>query len=193
MSFESSIASVLRKDPADKISFKIDGLLDHGLVVVDKKQMEGVAAAIEKKDIDVVVGGAGGFDAAYSSWRTRRLDPGERPLIGKLTVRNVNVVNTSMGKAAVFHESVHALMDVNKHKISNHNDEVVAYLADALYLKAVKHTNLAGGANEMAIYNAAFALVDKHRMLKRPGTKLGAADCDALRSAIKSHPLYSQP
>jgi hypothetical protein len=190
MSLESSVAEVLRNDPAARISFKIDGMMRDRRIEVDKTQMEGVAAAIEHQDVLVTVGDPGGFGAAYSSWRTRRIEPGERRLIGKLTVRNVNVVNSVLGRAAVFHESVHALMDVNNYRVSMHDDEVIAYLADATYLKASNLTNLAGGPQELAIYAAAFALVDRRRLLATPGALLSAADCEDLRSAIRAHPLY---
>jgi len=69
------------------------------------------------------------------------------------------------------------------------DEEVVAYLADALYLRA-NHTSVSGGTLEMAIYKAAFAIVDARNMLTRLGVMLKWADCDALRAAIKAHPAY---
>jgi hypothetical protein len=45
-----------------------------------------------------------------------------------------------MGRASIFHESVHALKDVKGWKVpSMQDEEVVAYLADAIYLRG-KHT-----------------------------------------------------
>jgi hypothetical protein len=49
---------------------------------------------------------------------------------------------------------------------------------------------ISGGALEMAIYNAAFAIVDARNMLTRFGVMLAWTDCDALRAAIKAHPAY---
>jgi hypothetical protein len=55
-----------------------------------------------------------------------------------------------MGRASIFHESVHALKDVKGWKVpSMQDEEVVAYLADAMYLRA-NHTHVSGGALEMA-------------------------------------------
>jgi hypothetical protein len=42
----------------------------------------------------------------------------------------------------------------------------------------------------MAIYDAAFAIVDGRKMLTSVGVMLTWADCDALRAAIKAHPAY---
>jgi len=185
MSLESSIASVLRKDPAGRISFKVDA------VAVNKLQMESVAKAIEGSQIAVVVGGTGSqLGAAYSSWKGRRWNAGETKYIGQIKVGSAAVVNSVMGKAAVFHESVHAMMDVKNIKIPMHDDEVIAYLADAMYLKASKLTNVSGGAQEKAIYAAAFAIIDKHKMLTKSGVALKGSDCSALRDAIKAHPAY---
>lgn len=185
MSLETSCASILRNDPAGRISLQIDA------VIVDKNQMEQVAKAIDKGDIAVEVGNTGSqLGASYSSWKTRRLDPGQKKLIGKITVGSANVVNQVMGKAAVFHESVHALMDVRGIQVSMHNDEVIAYLADAMYLKASNLTSVGGGPQEKAIYNAAFKLIDDRKLLTMRGTKLSWSDCDALRNAIKAHPAY---
>jgi hypothetical protein len=184
MSLQSDVAGVLRNDPVGRIGFKVEN------IVVDKAKMESVAKAIESQDIAVEVGGTGAqLGAAYSSFTGRRVLPGEKKLIGKITLGSANVAKTALGKAAIFHESVHALMDVQSHKLSMHNDEVVAYLADALYLRATK-TAISGGAMEKAIFDAAFAIVDGRRMLAKKGVSLTWRDCDALRKAIQAHPAY---
>jgi hypothetical protein len=185
MSLESDVAHVLRARPADRISFKVEN------VAIDRTQMDLVAKAIEKQDISVVTGSAGPqLGAAYSSFVGRRFSAGEKKLIGRITLGSENVVRTALGKASIFHESVHALKDVKGWKVpSMQDEEVVAYLADALYLRA-NHTNVSGGSLEMAIYNAAFAIVDARNMLTKLGVVLKWADCDALRAAIKAHPAY---
>lgn len=184
MSMQSNVAAVLRSSPVGQISFKVDSIL------VDKAQMEAVAAAIEKQDIAVEVAGTGPqLGAAYSSFVSRRWADGEKKLIGKITLGGTDVVNSSVGKAAIFHESVHALIDVKGLKVSMHNDEVIAYLADAMYLKK-SATNITGGALEKAIYDAAFAIIKAHKMLTKLGVALKWTDCDALRDAIKAHPAY---
>ncbi len=183
MSVESDVASLLRNDPVSRISFKIE------TISIDKANMACVAKAIDAKDIAVEIGSSGPkLGAAYSSFVSRRVAPGEKKLIGKITLGSADVVVKPVGRAGVFHESVHGLMDVKGWKLSMHNDEVAAYLADAMYLRLAK-ANVSGGAQEMAIYNAAFALIDKHQMLTKQ-VSLKWTDCDALRDAIKAHPAY---
>lgn len=185
MSLESDVAQVLRVHPVDRINFKVEN------IVIDKAQMNLVAKAIEKQDISVGTGSTGPqLGAAYSSFVGRRFSAGEKKLIGSITLGGESVVRTALGKASIFHESVHALKDVKGwHVPSMQDEEVVAYLADALYLRA-NHTSVSGGALEMAIYKAAFAIVDARNMLTRLGVILKWPDCDALRAAIKAHPAY---
>lgn len=185
MSFQSDVAQILRAHPVNRISFKVEN------IAIDRTQMDLVAKAIDKQDISVAVGSSGPqLGAAYSSFVGRRYGPGEKKLIGSITLGSENVVRTALGKAAIFHESVHALKDVKGWKTpSMQDEEVVAYLADAMYLRA-NHTSISGGALEMAIYKAAFAIVDARDMLTRLGVVLRWTDCDALRAAIKAHPAY---
>jgi hypothetical protein len=184
VSLESDVAQVLRAKPVDRISFKVHD------IAIDKSHMEAVAKAIENQDISVGIGSTGSqLGAAYSSFVGRKFDAGEKKLIGQIKLSSESVVREPVGKAAIFHESVHALMDVKKIKPpSMQDDEVVAYLADAMYLRA-NHTSVSGGALEMAIYNAAFAIVDARHMLTKH-VALKWTDCDALRDAIRAHPAY---
>lgn len=184
MTLASSVASVLRNPPVGHVSFRVE------TITVDKAHMESVAKAIDAGDILVEVGSSGPqLGAAYSSYRSRKFAAGERKLIGKITIGSAGVVTTPLGKAAIFHESVHALMDVKDLKVSMHDDEVVAYLADAVCLRASR-TTVSGGAPAMAIYTAAFAIVDAHKLATKPGVALRWTDCDALRNAIRAHPAY---
>jgi hypothetical protein len=186
MSLEASCAAILRNDPSGRISIRVD------VITVDKNQLEQVAKAIEKGDIAVEVGSSGSqLGASYSSWKTRRLAPGEKKLIGKIVVGSANAVNNVIGKAAVYHECVHAMMDVLNLKVTMHNDEVIAYLADAMYLKAMNMSSVGGDPLAKAIYTAAFKLIDSKKLLTMRGTKLSWSDCDALRDAIKAHPAYA--
>lgn len=185
MSLESDVAKVLRAHPVDRISFKVEK------IAISMAQMNLVAKAIERGDISVVIGGSGAMlGAAYSSFVSAKVEPGAKKLIGKITLSSESAFRTSLGKASIFHESVHALMDVTGTKVpSIQDDEVVAYLADALYLRATQ-TTVSGGKLEMAIFKAAFDLVEAHHMLKRRGVVLTWGDCDSLRDAIKAHPAY---
>ncbi len=183
MSIESDVASLLRSDPVPRINFKIE------TISVDKANMECVAKAIDAKDIAIEIASTGPkLGAAYSSYVSRKVAPGEKKLIGKITLGSADVVTKPVARAGVFHESVHGLMDVKGWKPSMHNDEVTAYLADAMYLRLTK-AKVSGGTQEMAIYEAACALIEKHDMLAKH-VSLKWTDCDALRDAIKAHPAY---
>ena len=185
MSLESDVANVLRSAPVGRISFRVSN------IAVNKTRMNLVAKAIEAGDITVEIGNTGAqLGAAYSSFVGRRLEAGEKRRIGRITLGSEGVIRTALGKASIVHESVHALMDVDQVPVpSMQKDEVVAYLMDALYLRATA-TKVSGGAKEMAIFNAAFAIVDGHRMLAKPGARLQWSDCDALLAAITAHPAY---
>lgn len=185
MSIESEVATVLRSTPVGRINVRVAN------IAVNKTRLNLVAEAIEAHDIRVEIGSTGAqLGAAYSSFVGRRVEPGEKKLIGRITLGSEGVLRTPLGKASIIHESVHALMDVDQVPIpSMQKDEVVAYLVDALYLRATG-TRVSGGAKEMAIFNAAFAVVDGHRMLAKPGTILKWSDCDALLEAITAHPAY---
>ena len=184
MSLASSVAGVLRNPPVGHINFRVE------TIAIDKAHMESVAKAIDDGDILIETGSSGPqLGAAYSSYRSRRFAAGEKKLIGKITIGSAGVTTTPLGRAAIFHESVHALMDVKNLRVSMHDDEVVAYLADAVCLRSSK-TTVSGGAPEMAIYKAAFAIVDARQMATKPGVALRWTDCDALRNAIRAHPAY---
>jgi len=183
MSLESDVAGILRNDPVGRIHFSIEA------ASVNKMRMEFVAKAIDAREIAVKSGTTGSLlGAAYSSFKSRRFAEGEKKIAGEITVGSQATLRP-LGRASIFHESVHALIDLKGPTLSMHNDEVIAYLADAMYLRATK-TTVAGGALETAIFNAAFAIVDKHQLLTRHNVKLKWTDCDALRDAIKAHPAY---
>jgi hypothetical protein len=187
MSTESDVAKVLRSDPVGRISFKI------GSIAVNKAEMELVAKAIEAGDVAVEIASTGPqLGAAYSSFTGRKWAANEKKIIGKITLSSDSEVRTALGKASIFHESVHALMDVKGTKIGMQQDEVVAYLADAMYLRANK-TTISGGMLEMAVFNAAFAIVDSRKMLAKPGVVLPWKDCEKLLAAIKVVPAYRLP
>jgi hypothetical protein len=185
MSIESDVAGVLRTGPVARISYS----LDH--IAVDKFQMEFVAKAIDSGDVAVKITDVGNLlDAAYSSYKGRRPEAGQKKLIGEIALRRAGVVNDPIGKAGIFHESVHALLDVKPRSISVRNgDEALAYIADAMYLKAT-NTSIRSDPPGMAIYNAAFGIIAKHKMLTARGVALKWSDCDDLLNAINAHPAY---
>lgn len=186
MSLENSVTSVLRTDPADRIRFSIE------TIAVNKTEMEKVAQAIENDDI-AVVAGEPGVGPSYTSWKTRRVKPGEKKRIGRIKVTEKSAKSV-IGRAAIFHESVHALMDINDIRIDKHQHEVIAYVADAMYLHASKlpQKRLGVDAQGRAIFDAAFDLVKSRKMrLNRQGARLRWSDCNALINAIKAHKDYS--
>jgi hypothetical protein len=185
MSLQSDVAGVLRRHPADRIAYS----LDH--IAVDKAQMEFVAKAIDNGDIGVKITPTGNLlGAAYSSYKGRRPEAGQKRLIGEIALPSASVMNSSIGKAAIFHESVHALLDVRPRNISVRNgDEALAYIADAMYLKTT-NTPVQGDALAKAIYDAAFDIIGQHKMLTRRGVALNWSHCGDLLAAINAHPAY---
>jgi hypothetical protein len=185
MTLESDVAGVLRSDPATRISFKVAD------IAVNKAQIERVAKAIESGDIALKVDNSETpFMANYTSLTGAVFKPGERKLIGRMTLRNDNVVRTPLGKSTIYHESVHGLISMIGAKPDEHQDEAVAYLADALYLRAARISVSFPIAQTKTLYDAAFALVDGRKMLQKPGMTLQWKDCKALVDAVKRHPAY---
>ncbi|MHC4269821.1 MAG: hypothetical protein ACYSTS_15320 [Planctomycetota bacterium] len=181
MSIKSNVAAVLRAFPVNRINFRINNIL------INKAQMDKVAKEIEKENIKIEIGGSGpNFSASYTSWKTRRFKPGEKKLIGKMTISQ-QAIKTVIEKSAIFHESVHALMDVSNYKPPppiNLNHEVFAYLADALYL-ALENRTAPKNVEVGDIYIEAYGIILSKKMLKKSGVILKWTDCDALRKAIK--------
>jgi hypothetical protein len=187
MSLEADIAKVLVSTPVDRVNLKVES------VTVDKKQMAKVSRAITEGRLAVRAGSSGPhLGASYTSWKTRREVPGQRRQIGEIKIEGSDTLERLLGRAAVFHESVHALMDLNDHKIpSMHDDEVVAYLAEALYLAhAPEKANIGGHPKARAIYRAANAIIVGKGLMARKSQPLSWSDCAALKAAIKAHPAY---
>jgi hypothetical protein len=58
-----------------------------------------------------------------------------------------------------------------------------------MYLKAT-NTLVQGDELAKAIYDAAFNIIDQHKMLTKPGVALNWSDCRDLLAAINAHPAY---
>lgn len=178
------VADVLRNASAHSVNFKVED------IAVTPTLMGQVAQQIERGAISVEIGNSGpNFGASYSSWKTRRVEPGQKKLTGKITVSR-HALTTKVGRAAIFHESVHALRDVMTYKMKMQQDEAVAYLSDAIYMATEKvtvtNTGLVG-----ALYKAAYALIDAKGMLANPGVKLTWPDLDPVVKAVAAIPAYS--
>jgi len=174
------IAKILRGPPVSSVSFSLDNNL------INEAQMEKVAKAFLNDSIEIKIGPSGdNFEAAYTSWKTRRKNPKKK--IGRITI------SQNAGKGAIFHESVHALKDINNYKLTMHEDEVFAYLAGALYNWALSDKKIIAKGETGLIFKAANAIIDSKKMLSKPGTKLQWSDCDALIEAVKAHSAYKSP
>ena len=187
MSLEpAAVAKVLRAPPVGQLNFQVDK------IAVNQRQMEHVAKAIEGKELQIEVGNTGGFGAAYTSWKGARWKDGETKYRGRITLSGPAVVDSTIGRAAIFHECVHALIDLKDLKPSELQDEVAAYIADALYLRMLKQSVSSSDSLVMAIYKAAFAIVDTNKLATKSGVTLTWKDCEALGKAIKAYPNYAQ-
>ncbi|NNF17428.1 MAG: hypothetical protein HKN70_11830 [Gammaproteobacteria bacterium] len=183
---ESRIAAVLRSDSANRVDFTI------GESAVNKTLMDEVANAIEKGTVKIKLGSSGGgFRASYTSWKGRRPSPETTGRTGELTV-NVGALPTMQGQVDVFHESVHALKDIQNYRIDRHQDEALAFLADTVFwlslnkdLPAHQQTSFPTSGEAAPIYQASNALVKAKDMLDKPGAILKWSECDGLVKAIR--------
>jgi hypothetical protein len=185
MSLESDVAGVLRSSPVDQIRFSID------TIAINEAELEKVAKAIDTGDI-LVVAGQANAGPYYQTMKTMRTKPGEDKKIGKITLGE-RAPKSVIGRAAIFHESIHALMDVNGVSLNRHRHEVIAYLADAMYLTASNFPSKRLGVDSQgrAIFDAAYGLVKSKKMQRiRRGAKLSWSDCSGLLNAIKAHKDY---
>ena len=157
-----------------RIDFEVEGARISG------DRLRQVAQAIEDKRITLEIKAGGGLlSAAYT------------PHFNRMTLGSTDVVNKSTGKSGVVHESCHALVDLFECKeLTELSDEVCAYLAETLYLRAIGAW-VSGGSAEMAIYHEADKVAKAKKLNTKMGVKLAAGDYTKLRAAIHAHPAYS--
>ena len=173
MSVADKVAAIFTGPEVAKIHFRL------GRLEVSPQRLRGVGEAIKKGAIEVVVATSGGMlSAAYSPHPDRMTIPDD-----KLTS------NTS--RSGILHEGVHALVDIyNCKEVLVLDDEVAAYIAETIYLKALG-AKISGDAAAMKIYKAADAVAQAHGLYKKRGVRLKLSDVDELRKAIHAHPAYS--
>jgi hypothetical protein len=173
MSVADKVAAIFTGPEIAKIHFTL------GRLEVSPQRLRGVGKAIKKGAIGVVVAKTGGMlSAAYSPHPNRMTIPDDKL-----------VSNTS--RSGILHEGVHALVDIYKCKeVLVLDDEVAAYIAETISLKAIG-ARIGGGAAAMKIYKEADAVAQAHGLYKKCGVKLKLSDVDALRKAIHAHPAYS--
>jgi len=175
---------LLRSGPVGRVNFRIEAN------AVNQKLMEKVVNAIWDDFVAVTEGYSGPkLAASYNSSKTRVPKAWQKKRMGTIVVRP-GAINTRMGKAAIFHECVHALKDLCNYKMNMQKDEAFAYLADAVYMahENIKVTNTGKVGN---LYTAANAIIKSKKMLEKPGTVLQWSDCEALIAAVKAIDVYS--
>lgn len=174
----ASVAAILRTPIVRRVNFSIENNS------INKQLMEKVAKALENDLIDVKLAPAGKkFSAFYSSLAHSRITPGQKRKFGKITISE-NSFCTGVGRAGIFHECVHALNDVCSYNLSEHPDEVFAYLADGLYMMAGKITMPRSGPGA-PLHAAAYTIIRDKNMLSKPRKRIKWSDCDGLMDAVK--------
>jgi hypothetical protein len=173
---QQAVAAVLRRTEINKIDF----FLEKDFLEVSPKRLREVGDAIEKGRIEVVVNGTGSMlSAAYS------------PHGNTMTLGDWNVADRPVGRSAIVHESVHALVDLFLCKQTTElSDEAAAYLAEVIFLRATK-TWVKGDAAAMAIYNTADQIVKTHKLGQGKQVRLKWGHYAPLRDAVRGHPAYS--
>jgi len=173
MSVADKVAAIFSGPGIAGIHFKL------GSLEVSPQRLHEVGRAIKKGDISIVVAKTGTLlSAAYS------------PHSDSLTIPDDKLA-TKTSRSGILHEGIHALVDIYKCKqVTVLDDEVAAYLAEVIYLKAIGGW-VGGGKAAMRIYDAADDLAKAHNLYKKRGVKLSLSDADELRKAIHAHPAYS--
>ena len=192
---EPAVAAILRSDPVNLVNFQVENN------IINKKLMELVAKAVIQGTVEIIIGDSGeDLDASYSSWKSRRKKIWEWNKVGEIEIKRQDVIS---GKAAVFHECVHALKDIRKYKMAapggkeKHRDEAFAFLAETMFrmslnlsLSIERRMPIPKAGKPGAVYAAATAIIDSKNMLTNPGTVLKWSDCDGLLAAVKAIKVY---
>lgn len=160
--------------PANQINFFVDHL--H----VSPAGMRKVGEAILVGSITVERGDTGShLGAAYT------------PHKNILSLSHETRIDTIAGRAAIFHEGVHALVDMKKiRNFTALQDEVAGYLGDALYMRILNAIPTTKDLQDKAIYDAAYDIIERYQMRYKPGVKLTAAEYAPLAQALKQHGAY---
>lgn len=95
-------------------------------------------------------------------------------------------------QAEIVHEITHALMDFHRYAISDTLQEVLAYLAGTIYMRAHAVSASASEPRTQAILGAAQQVVVDRSMHVRAGQRLQLSDPDVaqLAAAIRGHSSY---
>lgn len=175
MALADEVAAVFSDRQVRAIDFTLEKL------IVNPQRLHSVGQAIKQKRIAVELKSTGDkLGAAYS------------PHPNRMTLGSGDLLKSPMGRAGVLHEGVHALVDLYEvQSLTVLEDEVAAYLAETIYLRAWGHRVRTDHAETKAIYDAAWGLVDARSMHAKKGVRLTAQDCRDLITAIHGHAGYA--
>lgn len=95
-------------------------------------------------------------------------------------------------RAAVVHESTHAIFDYNRVRLSALEEEACAYIAGAMY-RIMLHDVLgvAASAHFVAAQQIAEGLVAPHRLMRPYTDEVTTAQMQTLTAAIRASPTYA--
>jgi hypothetical protein len=173
MAAQQKVYEILTTHPVQKINFSIEGFQ------ISASRLAKVAEAVRDCRIKLEEQPSGKLlGAAYS------------PHSDKMSVGS-DIGTSVVARAGVVHECVHALVDMFEYKdMRVMTDEAAAYLAENVYLMALKKSVGTPDAQTAAIYNAARGLVAKKKLLAKAGVRIGRAELEPLIKAINSHDAY---
>lgn len=158
----------------DQIDFSLDG------IKIDAAGLREVGRLMVEGRIHIEVGDTGTtLSAAYT------------PHSNTMSVGQMDRPPSDVWRAGIVHESVHALVDLRKTRTTELNDETVAYIAEAIYIRAGGIWITPGDPAAAAILNAARNIVEGHQLHVNNGVELTSNNCRALQAAILSHTAYS--
>lgn len=173
MAAQQKIYEILTTHPVQRINFSIEGF------PINAHRLGKVADAVRDCRIQLDEQPAGKLlGAAYS------------PHSDKMSVGS-DIGTSVVARAGVVHECVHALVDMFEYKeMRVMTDEAAAYLAENVYLIALKKSVGTPDAKTAAIYNEARGLVTKKKLHAKSGVRLRRADLEPLIKAIHAHDAY---
>jgi hypothetical protein len=109
-----------------------------------------------------------------------------------IAVPRVNYGTSPNERAAVVHESTHAIFDYNRVRLSAFEEEGCAYIADAMYQQMTGEALHAGArAHRTIAWEIAGGLVAPHRLMRPWTDEVTAADMQRLIAALRAEPGYA--
>ena len=108
-----------------------------------------------------------------------------------IVVPTVDFGRTMVHRAALVHETVHAIFDYNRHRLTALEEEACAYIAGAMYRLIFSEPLSTTAPIWSESQRIAETLVAPHRLMFPLTDEVSAADMQRLVAAVRADPVYS--